>query len=85
MKPFEDFHSGVGSQTVGGSIEMLRTNQNNNNIESEIQRVELAANTRNTEVPLAGAYGANFSKTDLMATPGNSSILVSNSYIACVY
>lgn len=66
MKPFEDFHSGVGSQPLGVSIEKQRANVVNNDIPTEILMEELRANLMNN--------GTGLAEVNLLVTPGNSGI-----------
>ncbi|XP_059458695.1 sister chromatid cohesion 1 protein 1 [Corylus avellana] len=62
--PFEDFHSGVGSQSLGVSIEKQRANVVNNDIPTEILMEELRANLMNN--------GTGLAEVNLLVTPGNS-------------
>ncbi|KAM3697773.1 hypothetical protein ACB098_06G138700 [Castanea mollissima] len=62
--PFEDFHSGVGSESLGAPIEKLRRNIVNNDIPTEILMDELRANLMNN--------GVRVGEANLMVTPGNS-------------
>ncbi|KAF3433361.1 hypothetical protein FNV43_RR24463 [Rhamnella rubrinervis] len=64
--PFKDFQSGVGSQSLGVSIEKQRKNlvDNNIHIPTEILMDELRANLMNN--------GVGMTETNLMETPGNS-------------
>ncbi|XP_062157140.1 sister chromatid cohesion 1 protein 1 [Alnus glutinosa] len=62
--PFEEFHSGVGSQSLGVSIEKQRTNVVNNGIPTEILMDELRANLMNN--------GMRVAEANLLVTPGNS-------------
>lgn len=68
VKPFEDFQSGVGSQSLGVSIEKQRANivDNNIHIPTEILMDELRANLMNN--------GVGMTETNLMETPGDSSM-----------
>ncbi|XP_075668054.1 sister chromatid cohesion 1 protein 1 [Castanea sativa] len=62
--PFEDFHSGLGSESLGAPIEKLRRNIVNNDIPTEILMEELRANLMNN--------GVRVGEANLMVTPGNS-------------
>ncbi|XP_041025455.1 sister chromatid cohesion 1 protein 1 isoform X2 [Juglans microcarpa x Juglans regia] len=62
--PFEEFHSGAGSQSLGVSIEKQRTNVFNHEIPTEFLMDELRANLMNNRVRVAEA--------NPMVTPGNS-------------
>ncbi|KAL4620809.1 hypothetical protein ACB092_06G182900 [Castanea dentata] len=62
--PFEDFHSGLGSESLGAPIEKLRRNIVNNDIPTEILMDELRANLMNN--------GVRVGEANLMVTPGNS-------------
>ncbi|XP_065633160.1 sister chromatid cohesion 1 protein 1 [Quercus suber] len=62
--PFEDFHSGVGSESLGAPIEKQRRNIVNNDIPTEILMDELRANLMNN--------GVRVGEANLMVTPGNS-------------
>ncbi|KAE7996575.1 hypothetical protein FH972_001286 [Carpinus fangiana] len=62
--PFEDFHSGVGSRSLGVSIEKQRANVVNNDIPTEILMEELRANLMNN--------GTGLAEANLLVTPGNS-------------
>ncbi|KAB1217653.1 Sister chromatid cohesion 1 protein 1 [Morella rubra] len=63
-KPFEEFHSGVGSKSLGISIEKQRTYVVNNDIPTEILMEELRANLTNN--------GGMIAEATMMVTPGNS-------------
>ena len=76
VKPIEDFHSGVGSQTEEISIEKQRTNHDIS-MQPEILMEEIGTDTANTKVPFSGAYIGALSQSNLMATPGDSSIFAS--------
>ncbi|KAK7847408.1 sister chromatid cohesion 1 protein 1 [Quercus suber] len=67
--PFEDFHSGVGSESLGAPIEKQRRNIVNNDIPTEILMDELRANLMNN--------GVRVGEANLMVTPGNSESNVS--------
>jgi hypothetical protein len=67
VKPFEEFHSGVGSQSLGVSIEKQRTNVVNNGIPTEILMDELRANLMNN--------GMRVAEANLLVTPGNSGMM----------
>ncbi|KAF3976793.1 hypothetical protein CMV_000048 [Castanea mollissima] len=71
MKPFEDFHSGVGSESLGAPIEKLRRNIVNNDIPTEILMDELRANLMNN--------GVRVGEANLMVTPGNSVLTLDRS------
>lgn len=75
MKPFEDFHSGVGSESLGAPIEKLRRNIVNNDIPTEILMDELRANLMNN--------GVRLDEANLMVTPGNSGMM--HLCLICVY
>ncbi|KAJ6901222.1 hypothetical protein NC651_019082 [Populus alba x Populus x berolinensis] len=60
---FDDVHSGVGSQSLGTSIEKLRTNVVNDELSMDILMEELKANLGNNGVRMTEAN---------MATPRNS-------------
>ncbi|CAK7325907.1 unnamed protein product [Dovyalis caffra] len=60
---FDDLHSGVGSQSLGTSIEKLRTNVVNDETSMDILMEELKANLRNNGVRMTEAN---------LATPRNS-------------
>ncbi|KAJ6909870.1 hypothetical protein NC652_020775 [Populus alba x Populus x berolinensis] len=60
---FDDVHSGVGSQSLGTSIEKLRTNVVNDGLSMDILMEELKANLGNNGVRMTEAN---------MATPRNS-------------
>lgn len=62
MKPFEDIHSEVGSQTLGGSMERRRSVNKDKPTEDIIE--ELTTNFRNK------VFRAN--ETNVMVTPENS-------------
>lgn len=64
MKPLEDHHSGVGSQSFGASIEKLRTKPVNDDIQAEILLEELRPNFMNNVMGLA--------ERNQVVTPGNS-------------
>ncbi|XP_055831731.1 sister chromatid cohesion 1 protein 1 [Solanum dulcamara] len=65
--PFEDFQSGVGSPSVGISIEKQRANLNNNKIPPEILMEDLRTNLTNMGLHPTEANGVK--ETDHMATP----------------
>ncbi|KAJ8563507.1 hypothetical protein K7X08_031959 [Anisodus acutangulus] len=67
--PFEDFQGGVGSPSVGISIEKQRANLNNNVIPPEILMEDLRTNLTNMGLHSTEANGVK--KTDRMATPGS--------------
>ncbi|KAI5648606.1 hypothetical protein M9H77_34611 [Catharanthus roseus] len=71
MKPFEDWHGGIGSQPLEGSIEKLRANRNNNSVPPEILMQGLTKKA-NGDVSLPEANGFNFNKNNLMSTPADS-------------
>lgn len=75
MKPFEDFHSGVGYESLGAPIEKLRRNIVNNDIPTEILMDELRANLMNN--------GVRVGEANLMVTPGNSGMM--HLCLICVY
>ncbi|PSS32518.1 Sister chromatid cohesion 1 protein [Actinidia chinensis var. chinensis] len=62
--PFEDFHSGLGSQSLGVSIEKLRKNLNVNELPNEFLMEELRSNLVNN--------GVREAEANVMVTPGNS-------------
>ncbi|GFY83485.1 Rad21/Rec8-like family protein [Actinidia rufa] len=62
--PFEDFHSGLGSQSLGVSIEKLRKNLNVNELPNEFLMEELRSNLVNN--------GVREDEANVMVTPGNS-------------
>ncbi|KAK9283481.1 hypothetical protein L1049_011727 [Liquidambar formosana] len=64
--PFEDFHSGVGSQSLGLSIEKQRANFDNNEVPAEVFMEELRTNLVNT-----GARVTEI-QANPMVTPGSS-------------
>ena len=64
MKPFEDFHSGVGSESLGVPIEKQRRNLVNNDLPTEILMDGLRANLKKN--------GVRVGESNLMVTPGNS-------------
>ncbi|KAI3458509.1 hypothetical protein Pfo_015172 [Paulownia fortunei] len=66
--PFEDFHSRVGSLSMGISIEKQRANAHNNEMPAEILMEELRNNLKNNGLGVKEANGVSASK----ATPGNS-------------
>ncbi|CAN4099113.1 unnamed protein product [Withania somnifera] len=66
---FEDFQGGVGSPSVGISIEKQRENLNNNMIPPEILMEDLRTNPAN--VGLHPTEANRVKKTDHMATPGS--------------
>ncbi|KAF8397227.1 hypothetical protein HHK36_016137 [Tetracentron sinense] len=63
-RPLEDFHSGVGSEPLGVSIEKQRTNLDNFEVPPEILIEELRTNLKNTGMPV--------NEANLLVTPGNS-------------
>ncbi|PIN14600.1 Sister chromatid cohesion complex Cohesin, subunit RAD21/SCC1 [Handroanthus impetiginosus] len=67
--PFEDYHSRVGSLSMGISIEKQRANNHNNEMLPEVLMEELKNNLRNTG---SGVNEANGVSANLMATPRNS-------------
>ncbi|THG19414.1 hypothetical protein TEA_020923 [Camellia sinensis var. sinensis] len=62
--PFEDFHSGLGSQSLGVSREKLRTNLKTNEIPTEVFIPGLSNNLGNN--------GVWVNEANVMVTPGNS-------------
>ncbi|KAI7986093.1 Sister chromatid cohesion 1 protein 1 [Camellia lanceoleosa] len=64
VKPFEDFHSGLGSQSLGVSREKLRTNLKTNEIPTEVFIPGLSNNLGNN--------GVRVNEANVMVTPGNS-------------
>ncbi|KAL9421734.1 hypothetical protein AB3S75_034075 [Citrus x aurantiifolia] len=62
--PFEDIHSGVGSQSLGASLEKIRVNVANNDKPIENLMEEIRANFINI------GFGGN--EANGMVTPGNS-------------
>ncbi|KAI8027314.1 Sister chromatid cohesion 1 protein 1 [Camellia lanceoleosa] len=62
--PFEDFHSGLGSQSLGVSREKLRTNLKTNEIPTEVFIPGLSNNLGNNDVRV--------NEANVMVTPGNS-------------
>ncbi|GMP69488.1 hypothetical protein CsSME_00028727 [Camellia sinensis var. sinensis] len=62
--PFEDFHSGLGSQSLGVSREKLRTNLKTNEIPPEVLILGLSNNLGNN--------GVRVNEANVMVTPGNS-------------
>ena len=72
LKPFEDFHSGVGSPPMRISVEKQRAN---NEMPPEVLIDELRNNLRNNVFGVVDTNGVSASKLNLMATPGNSSML----------
>ncbi|KAL7184262.1 hypothetical protein ACSBR2_026420 [Camellia fascicularis] len=62
--PFEDFHSGLGSQSLGVSREKLQTNLKTNEIPSEVLILGLSNNLGNN--------GVRVNEANVMVTPGNS-------------
>lgn len=64
VKPFEDIHSGVGSQSLGASLEKIRVNVANNDKPIENLMQEIRANFINI------GFGGN--EANGMVTPGNS-------------
>lgn len=75
MQTFDDAHSGAGSQSLGTSIEKLRTNVVNDGLSMDILMEELKANLGNNGVRMTEAN---------MATPRNSGMLPSASYVSLV-
>ena len=75
MQTFDDVHSGAGSQSLGTSIEKLRTNVVNDGLSMDILMEELKANLGNNGVRMTEAN---------MATPRNSGMLPSASYVSLV-
>ncbi|MCD7463607.1 hypothetical protein HAX54_050918 [Datura stramonium] len=69
VKPFEDFQSGVGSPSIGISIEKQRADLNNNKIPPEILMEDLRTNLTNMGLHPTEANGVK--ETDHMATPGS--------------
>ncbi|CAL5407509.1 unnamed protein product [Camellia sinensis] len=67
--PFEGFHSGLGSQSLGVSREKLRTNLKTNEIPTEVFIPGLSNNLGNN--------GVWVSEANVMVTPGNSGTLYS--------
>ncbi|CAN4100848.1 unnamed protein product [Withania somnifera] len=67
--PFENFQGGVGSPSVGISIEKQRANLNNNTIPPEILMEDLRTNLTNMGLHPTEANGVK--ETDHMATPGS--------------
>ncbi|CAK9135819.1 unnamed protein product [Ilex paraguariensis] len=72
VKPYEDFQSGIGSQSLGASIEKQRANINNNEFPPEILMEELRTNLMNNGVRITLANGERVTEANLMVTPGNS-------------
>ncbi|KAL7107596.1 hypothetical protein ACP275_06G065000 [Erythranthe tilingii] len=70
--PFEEFQSRVDSLSMGVSIEKQRANTHNNEMPPEILMKELRNNLRNNGLGSKEVNGVSDSKTNLMATPGNS-------------
>lgn len=64
VKPFEDIHSGVGSQSLGGSIERTRGIFFNQDQPTEDIIEEMTANFLNR--------GLKDNETNVMVTPENS-------------
>ncbi|GMP69489.1 hypothetical protein CsSME_00028727 [Camellia sinensis var. sinensis] len=64
LLPFEDFHSGLGSQSLGVSREKLRTNLKTNEIPPEVLILGLSNNLGNN--------GVRVNEANVMVTPGNS-------------
>lgn len=64
LKPYEDVHGGLGSNSLGVSIEKQRTNVNVNEIRTEVLMEEL----RNNLVK----DGVRVHDANVMVTPGNS-------------
>lgn len=64
MKPFEGYHSGVGSQSFGASIEKLRTEPINGDIQVDIVPEELRSNFMDNLMGLA--------ERNQVVTPRNS-------------
>ena len=64
MKPFEDIHSGVGSQSLGASLEKIRVNVLKNDEQIENLMEEIRVNFINIDSRGNDANG--------MVTPGNS-------------
>ncbi|KAI8000714.1 Sister chromatid cohesion 1 protein 1 [Camellia lanceoleosa] len=62
--PFEDFHSGLVSQSLGVSREKLRTNLKTNEIPTEVFIPGLSNNLGNN--------GVRVNEANVMVTPGNS-------------
>ncbi|KAI8006776.1 Sister chromatid cohesion 1 protein 1 [Camellia lanceoleosa] len=62
--PFEDFHNGLGSQSLGVSREKLRTNLKTNEIPTEVFIPGLSNNLGNN--------GVRVNEANVMVTPGNS-------------
>uniref|UniRef100_A0A2N9IX06 Rad21/Rec8-like protein N-terminal domain-containing protein n=1 Tax=Fagus sylvatica TaxID=28930 RepID=A0A2N9IX06_FAGSY len=62
--PFEDFHSGVGSESLGVPIEKQRRNLVNNDLPTEILMDGLRANLKKN--------GVRVGESNLLVTPGNS-------------
>lgn len=63
-KPYEDVHGGLGSHSLGVSIEKQRTNVNVNEIPTEVLMEELRNNLVND--------GVRVNEANVMVTPGNS-------------
>ncbi|KAL0299314.1 UNVERIFIED_CONTAM: hypothetical protein Sradi_6591200 [Sesamum radiatum] len=74
--PFEDFHSRIGSQSMGISIEKQRANAHDTEMPPEILMEEFRNNLKNNGLGEKEANGMSASKANLMTTPGNSGILV---------
>ncbi|XP_011076663.1 sister chromatid cohesion 1 protein 1 [Sesamum indicum] len=70
--PFEDFHSRIGSQSMGISIEKQRANAHDTEMPPEILMEEFRNNLKNNGLGEKEANGMSASKANLMATPGNS-------------
>ncbi|KAI8005869.1 Sister chromatid cohesion 1 protein 1 [Camellia lanceoleosa] len=64
QRPFEDFHSGLGSQSLGVSREKLQTNLKTNDIPTEVLIPGLSNNLWNN--------GVRVNEANVMVTPGNS-------------
>ncbi|KAG5533540.1 hypothetical protein RHGRI_027657 [Rhododendron griersonianum] len=62
--PYEDVHGGLGSHSLGVSIEKQRTNVNVNEIPTEVLMEELRNNLVND--------GVRVNEANVMVTPGNS-------------
>ncbi|KAL0317042.1 UNVERIFIED_CONTAM: hypothetical protein Sangu_2118500 [Sesamum angustifolium] len=74
--PFEDFHSRIGSQSMGISIEKQRANAHDTEMPPEILMEEFRNNLKNNGLGEKEANGMSASKANLMTTPGNSGILL---------
>lgn len=83
MKPFEDFHSRVGSLSMEISIEKQRANGHNNEMPPEVLMEELRNNLKNNGLAVKEANEVSASKANLMATPGNSGMLVFMCVMIC--